>query len=361
MSAFDKGTGGMGDEADINDIFSAMFGGMGMPGGMSGTGGMGGMGGMGAGTGARRRRHKGENEEQEYEVTLEELYKGKTTKFSCTKNTICTTCQGSGGREKAKPKRCGTCGGLGMTQTLQQIGPGLVTPTTVSCAVCGGRGHFFREKERCKKCKGNRTVKQRKMLELYIPPGSRQGEQIVLMDEADQQPDQEPGDLVFHLVETQHETFRRAGADLTADLNITLAEALTGFDRVILRHLDGRGIHLSAPERKGQILRPGQTLKVRGEGMPIKRSSDRGDLYLQVNVEFPQDGWFTDPDRKEQLRSILPRPRAPIMTEEIDEVNYESHADMKHFYAGSGDPRSGAEWEDDDDAHEQPDVQCAHQ
>lgn len=349
MAAFEKGSGGMGEETDINDIFSAMFGNMGM-------GGMGGMPGMGAGGGMRRGPRKGANEEQEYEVTLEELYKGKSTKFSCTKNTVCATCNGSGGKDKAKPKKCDSCRGLGMTQKLQSVGPGLVAPTTVPCGVCGGKGQFYREKDRCKKCKGVRTTKQKKMLELYIPPGSRQGEKIVLAGEADQQPDQEPGDLVFNLVEVPHGNFERAGADLSADLEITLAEALTGFNRVVLIHLDGRGIHLNIPQ--GQILRPEQALKVPGEGMPIKRSTDRGDLYFQVKIEFPKDSWVRDRGTAEKLRSLLPKPKPPIKAEEVDEVSYESEANMDGFGAGSGDPRSGAQWEDED---EEPEVQCAQQ
>lgn len=107
MSAFQGGAGGGGaGEPDLDDILQQMFG-MGMGGG-------GGMPGMGGGAGPRRRGpRKGPNEEQEYEVTLEELYKGKTTRFASTKNVICETCKGSGGRDKAKPLKCSSCNGQG--------------------------------------------------------------------------------------------------------------------------------------------------------------------------------------------------------------------------------------------------------
>lgn len=112
MAAFKGGPGGAGGpEVDLDDILSQMFG-MGMGGG----GGMPpGMGGGMPGAGARRRGPaKGPNEEQEYEVTLEELYKGKTTRFASTKNIICESCKGSGGKEKAKPQKCSGCDGQGM-------------------------------------------------------------------------------------------------------------------------------------------------------------------------------------------------------------------------------------------------------
>jgi len=108
MAAFDPSNGGMGGGGpDMDDIFAQMFGGMGGFGGMPGMGGMGGM------PGGRNVPRKGRPVEQEYEVTLEELYKGKTTKFSNTKNIICSLCKGSGGKQGAKTNACSVCNGRG--------------------------------------------------------------------------------------------------------------------------------------------------------------------------------------------------------------------------------------------------------
>lgn len=112
MAAFDPSNGGMGGGGpDMDDIFAQMFGGMGGFGGMPGMGGMGGM------PGGRNVPRKGRSVEQEYEVTLEELYKGKTTKFSNTKNIICSLCKGSGGKQGAKTNACAVCNGRGMLIT----------------------------------------------------------------------------------------------------------------------------------------------------------------------------------------------------------------------------------------------------
>ena len=197
------------------------------------------------------------------------------------------------------------------------------------------------------------------MLELYIPPGSNEGDRIVLAGEADQKPDQEPGDVVFVLVEKEHEVFRRAGPDLCADLRVTLAEALTGFERVVVTHLDGRGISIRAPQKKGNILRPEQILKVKGEGMPIKKSDAKGDLYLVVKIEFPEDGWVKDDTLIQRIREVLPGPGPSIQTEITDEVEFEKDADLDDFGAGYGDPKGSSEWEDEDD--EDHGTQCAQQ
>ena len=284
---------------------------------------------------------------------------------------MCEHCKGSGGKEKTKPRHCDSCKGQGRSTRLRPVGPGLVTQETVPCTTCHGRGSFYADKDKCKKCKGARTVPARKILELYIPPGSREGHTIVLAGEADQDPDDEsPGDIVFKLVEEPHKTFSRAGADLHAQLEVTLAEALTGFDRVVLTHLDGRGLQVRVQQPRGKVLRPGQILRVPGEGMPYARAIDqRGDLYLTVEVAFPADGWLGDASAVERVRAVLPQEKAraepkPGETPEVvDEVEFEEVENLDEFGAGSDDPRQGGggEDEEDEDGVHVDGAQCAQQ
>lgn len=175
MNAFngsgDPGMGGMGGGPDLDDILAQMFGGMGgMGGGMPGMDPFGGMGGMPGGPGARPRKSR--DEEQDYELSLMDLYKGKTVKFASVKNVICSLCTGKGGKEKAKAKKCSTCDGVGYQEVIRNMGQ-FLTKATQPCTTCSGRGSFFSDKDKCKKCKGKRTVEAKKMLELYIPPGSK--------------------------------------------------------------------------------------------------------------------------------------------------------------------------------------------
>lgn len=365
----------MGQEADINDLFAQMF--------MGGMGGMGGMPGMGGG-GRPKKPRRGPDEESKYNVSLEDLYKGKTVKFAANKKVVCGTCHGSGGKEKVKSHTCDRCKGDGLIEVIRQVGPtGILS--RIACDRCEGSGTYYKEKDRCKKCKGKRTVSETKPLEIYIPRGSYQGERIVLEGEADQQPDQIPGDLVWVLVEEPHEVFNRIGNDLSAPIEISLAEALCGFSRVVLKHLDGRGIYISHP--RGKILRPGQVLKVEGEGMPQHRSDVKGDLYLVIHVNFPEDGWISDDDAYGSLQKLLPTSVPEIAAEEVDEVEYQEDADIEEVRAilppylsslsesrlrnanmtyhaqmgaNSGDPRYQAEWEEDDDEGGGT-AQCAQQ
>ena len=235
----------------------------------------------------------------------------------------------------------------------------MVTQEQVDCSTCAGRGSYYVDKDKCKRCKGQRVNSQRKILELYIPRGAREGEKVVLAGEADQVPGQEPGDIIFELVEKSHDTFHRAGADLQAFIHISLAEALTGFNRVVVTHLDGRGIALNVQQPKGKVIRPEEILKVAGEGMPMKRSDDRGDLYLIVKIDFPEDGWLKDESAIKKVRDVLPASKPEIKADDVEEVLYEVMEDMEDFGAGSDDPRGGAEWEDEEGGGAEP--QCAQQ
>ncbi|KAL8656752.1 MAG: hypothetical protein Q9226_002566 [Calogaya cf. arnoldii] len=333
MSAFEAGNrGGMDADVDLEDLLAQMFG-MG--------GGMGGMNGGGPRPSGPRKPRRGEDEEHPYNVTLEELYRGKTTKFASKKNVICSLCKGRGGKEKSKPKECVACHGRGVQQGLKS---------------CKGTGNIYRDKDRCKKCKGERVVEEKKVLEIYIPRGSKEGDKIVLEGEADQLPDQEPGSIIFSLVETEHGTFRRAGPDLSAEVQISLSEALCGFSRSLIKHLDGRGIHVKHPQSDGEPLRSKSVIKVPGEGMPYKKSELRGDLYLIINVEFPDAYWLKQDRHIQKLQELLPKPADPIQADTVDDVDYVKIASIDGFGAGN----EGDQWEDEDeDDGGQP--QCAQQ
>ena len=184
----------------------------------------------------------------------------------------------------------------------------------------------------------------------------REGDKIILEGEADQIPDQEPGDIIFGLVQTEHKVFRRAGADLLAEIEITLAEALCGFSRVVVKHLDGRGLHIQHPQSKARVLEPGQVIKVVGEGMPQKKSELKGDLYLVIKVKFPEYEWLEERQMFEKLKGLLPTPENPIQADIVDDVTCDAAANLDDFGANA----EGEEgWIDDEDEEDEP--QCAQQ
>jgi len=109
--------------------------------------------------------------------------------------------------------------------------------------------------------------------------------------------------VIFILNAQPHESFERSGDDLLAHVMITLSEALLGFSRIILKHLDGRGVKLTTPA--GKIIKPQDSIVIRGEGMPIyRRPQDKGDLYVVFDIEMPDQNWLKTVDIKVSASSI---------------------------------------------------------
>lgn len=246
------------------------------------------------------------------DITLEDLYKGKTYKITSTRNIICSLCSGTGARKKAMHKECATCQGKGSTVKIKRVGPGIASKFHVTCEICDGTGKIIRPKDKCKACRGSKVVEETKILEFEIAPGSHDNDNVILKGESDQYPSKETGDVILTIHCKKHETFVRKGDDLYVNHKITLVEALSGFSKVIATNLDSRAIHVTTV--KGQVIRPGDYLRVPGEGMPVKDKSSgwfrqnqkMGDLFVAFEIEFPQDNWYLEKNDLLKLLNLLP-------------------------------------------------------
>jgi DnaJ family protein A protein 2 len=298
----------------------------------------------------------------ELQVTLEDLYRGKTTKLSVTRDVICKTCTGAGTKSGSAAGKCKTCDGRGIRMIIKQLGPGMIQQMQTVCNDCGGKGEQIKEEDKCKECKGKKVIKEKKILNVYVDKGMRHGQKVVFAGESDEAPGQEPGDIIFVLVEKKHETFKRNGNDLIMETSIPLIEALGGFTLTI-KHLDDRVLVVKS--EKGEIINPGETRVIPSEGMPIhKRPMENGNLYIKFNVDFPKPGSI-NPSQIQQLEKVLP-PRRPAekIPEEHDEVHLQRvseqprggqsgprgmprHSEDSDEEEGGGGGEDGDDWEDE--------------
>ncbi|GAB9469555.1 hypothetical protein Gpo141_00006831 [Globisporangium polare] len=288
-----QGAGG----GDPSDLFSQFF--------------------RGAQGGGRRRTgpQKGEDLTHPLKVSLEDLYNGKTVKLAVNRDVLCSRCDGRGGAEGAE-KTCDTCQGRGMRVQLRQIAPGMVQQMQSVCPDCRGQGKSIRESDRCKHCKGKKVTKERKVLEVHIEKGMRNGQRITFSGEADQAPGTVPGDIIFVVQEKEHSTFQRKGANLIMEKKISLVEALCGFEMMV-EHLDGRHLHIKT--RPGEIIKPNQFKAVHSEGMPTHGNPFvKGQLVILFKVQFPESGVLSE-KQLAALKAVLPAPSAIQHIEESEE------------------------------------------
>jgi len=338
---------GGGPSFSADDIFSQFFGG-----GFFG-------GGQRRGGGGRQQR-KGEDLVHPLKVSLEDLYKGKTTKLSLQKHVLCAECGGKGSKTPNAVKKCDGCRGQGVKVTLRQIAPGMVQQLQQTCPDCRGEGEVIRDKDRCVKCHGSKICQEKKVLDVHIDKGMKAGQKIVFAGEGDQAPDIVPGDIIVTLQQKEHATFKRDGSDLLMEHSLTLVEALCGFSFYVT-HLDGRVLHVkNAP---GEVIVPNDIKCIDGEGMPTyKRPFEKGRLIIRFTVQFPKN---IAPDAVKLLEKALPRPAAkqPARGKEGEEVE---EVTLTSFVPNDG-PRQGQHrhrgeaYDDDEDEHPQQGVSCSQQ
>jgi DnaJ family protein A protein 2 len=135
-------------------------------------------------------------------------------------------------------KQCGGCNGSGTKLNVRQVGPGMYTQVNGPCGACSGTGEFVADKDKCKKCKGKKTIPKKKTVEFNIEKGMRDGTRIVLSKEADQVPGLPPGDLILVLDLQEHETFTNTGDSLEMDMEISLSEALCGILNIVTLYFE---------------------------------------------------------------------------------------------------------------------------
>jgi len=293
---------------------------------------------------------------------LEDLYKGLSKKLKVTKKMLCPNCKGAGALDKSDVSACRQCDGSGRQIRVMKHGF-MVQQVAVPCEACGGQGE--KNKNPCANCHGEKVIQGTKEITLNIDPGQRDASKVVLAGEADEEPGVPPGDIVFVIHQLPHNKFERKGIDLYYKQKLSLREALCGATFSIL-HLDGR--ELVVKVAPGDVVQPGVSRCIQGEGFPMHRQITRkGNLFINFEIVFPKKSDLT-PAAIEQLEKALPPAPAPPKREgaangepeevELSEVTPEMLQDAEK----SQEKESKQAYEEDEEDEQQPHgVQCAHQ
>jgi molecular chaperone DnaJ len=258
------GFGGFGPEftSSMSDIFEEMFDFVG----------------RGQRGGGQSSRLRGSDLRYNLEITLEEAFTGETVEIDVPTLATCKTCEGSGAKPGTGASTCRTCNGHGKVRAAQ----GFFTIER-TCPACQGRGQTMDNP--CSDCGGQGRRQQDRKLSVDIPKGIEDGTRIRLANEGEAGArGGPPGDLYIFISLKPHDLFQRDGADLYAKVPISMTTAALGgeFD---IPTLEGT----RAKVKVSSGTQPGQRVRLKQKGMPVLRSKDIGDLYVQLDVETPQN------------------------------------------------------------------------
>ena len=269
------GAGGFGGGfggVDLGDIFGDIFGG-GFGGGFSGFGG-------GSSTRTANAPRKGHDIQASVILTFKEAAHGCSKKITINRQDTCPDCGGTGAAKGTSPETCPDCGGRGYVVTQQRT-PFGVMQSQPPCSHCGGRGTIIRNP--CKTCRGTGKTAARKSLEINIPAGIDDDQNIALRGQGDAGSNGGPaGDVIVHVTVKADPMFERDGYDVTIHVPITFSQAVLG-DDVEVPTVDGRIVqHIPEGTQSGTKFR------LRGQGIQYLNGRGRGDQYVIVDVEIPK-------------------------------------------------------------------------
>ncbi len=272
--------------------------------------------------GGRRRggggRERGADLRYNMEVTLEEAYAGKTAQIRVPTSITCDECSGSGAKPGTQPVTCTMCSGTGRVRAAQGF-----FSVERTCPTCNGRGQIV--KDPCGKCHGQGRVTQERSLSVNIPAGIEDGTRIRLAGEGEAGARGGPaGDLYIFLSVKPHEIFQRDGADLYCKAPISMTMAALG-GQFEVSTLDGAKTMVKVPEGTQN----GKQFRVKGKGMPVLRQPAVGDLYIQIDIETPQNLSRRQRELLEEFEKLSSQENSP------KSAGFFSR--MKEFFEGIGD------------------------
>ncbi|WP_420391467.1 molecular chaperone DnaJ [Acuticoccus sp.] len=274
----------------MSDIFDEFFGGA-----------------RGAGPRPGGGRTRGSDLRYNLEIHLEDAHQGKRVTIQVPTSSTCEVCEGSGSRPGTEPVACPTCHGAGRVRVSQ----GFFTLER-TCVTCAGRGQVVRDP--CTTCGGSGRVARERELSVDIPAGIEDGTRIRLAGDGEAGlMGGPPGDLYIFLSIRPHDFFQREGADLYCRVPISMARAALG-GSVEVPSIDGEKARVKLPE----ATQTGRQFRLRGKGMPLLRSSQIGDMYIEVAVETPQN---------------LTRRQRELLTEFEEISSTENHPESHGFFS----------------------------
>ena len=264
------GFGGFGDlggaDFDFGDIFSSFFGG-------------------GGGGSSRSRQNMpidGDDVGARITISFDEAAFGAKKEVNFARIETCPDCAGKGAEKAEDIETCQSCRGTGRVTVKQQTMLGYMQ-TQRPCQNCRGTGKII--KTPCKNCNGKGRIKINKKLEVNIPAGIDDRQNIVLRGQGSAGVNGGAnGDLIIEIRVKEDKIFERNGNNLYCEVPITFAEAALGAD-IDVPVLGGGSEKYKIPEGT----QSGTTFTLRGKGIPDINTKRKGDLIITVAVETPKN------------------------------------------------------------------------
>lgn len=259
----------------------------------------------GGGASRRTRPMQGEDTYMRMKVDFMDSVKGTVKSVTIPVDEECSHCHGSGAQTPNDKETCSRCGGTGTVyQTTQSPFFGTVRQQAV-CPDCGGEGSVIKNK--CKTCGGTGTNRKNITLDVKIPAGIRNGQQIRIPQKGARGYNGGPnGDLYIEIQVPEDSTFKRRGNDIFVTLPVDMLDAVLGATVQVPT------IHGDTDLKIPAGTQPDQTFRLRGKGVEPARGG-AGDEIVEISIKIPQKLSKQEKELYEQLRGRkADEPESPL-------------------------------------------------
>ena len=230
-------------------------------------------------------------------IDLADAARGKRVEVAYDATVLCEVCHGNGAEPGTPIVTCPTCQGAGQVQRVSRTRFGQLVRTAV-CETCGGDGRMAESP--CKTCDGRGMEVRRQRLKVDVPAGISDGQRIRVSGRGHAGERGGPaGDLYVVVRVRADERFLRDAEDLVTVVDVAAPLAALG-TTIDVPTLDG-----SVPVDVPSGTQPGETILLRGRGMPPLGRGRTGDLRVVVNVAIPRRLTAEQRDLLERLADSL--------------------------------------------------------
>ena len=233
-------------------------------------------------------RSRGPDIAADVEIELVDAARGVKREVPFRVAVTCAHCAGDGAEPGSEITTCPTCGGAGRLQQVSRSVFGEFVRTH-ACPTCGGSGRKIETP--CSVCDGAGRVVEERRLDVEIPAGIHDGQQIRLTGEGHAGAlGARSGDAYVRVHVAHDPRFVREGNDIYSQVALTMTQAALGAT-VTVPTLEGDEELDFEPGTQ-----PGATVVMRGKGMPVLSGFGRGDQRVLVTVVVPRH--VTDEQRR---------------------------------------------------------------
>ena len=266
--------------------------------------------GFGGSRGRRRSSDlRGADLRYDLSISLEDSFNGKKQEINFSSSDKCERCEGYGAEPGSKPVSCSTCGGQGQVRSSQ----GFFT-IQQTCPQCSGSGQQISRP--CRECRGMGKKQTKKKISTTIPKGVDDGTRIRLSGKGEAGiKGGANGDLYIFVSLKRHSIFKRSEENIFYEFPISLADAALGVT-VEVPTIDGGKAKVKIPPGTQN----GKQFRLKDKGMPIMRSKNYGDLYIQAITEVPVSLTKEQKNLLEQFKNLEDAKTNPIMKNFFDKA-----------------------------------------